>query len=43
MILASQLDDYAITQAKIRANETERLDELRRLGFSLVEGKSILR
>ncbi|WP_321157875.1 dTDP-4-amino-4,6-dideoxy-D-galactose acyltransferase [Providencia stuartii] len=39
MILESQLDDYAITQAKIRANETERLDELRRLGFSLVEGE----
>lgn len=38
-VLASQLDGYAITQAKILASDTERLDGLMQLGFSLVEGE----
>lgn len=39
IILASQLNDYVITQAKIAAHDIERLDGLSQLGFSLVEGE----
>ncbi|MDV5226381.1 dTDP-4-amino-4,6-dideoxy-D-galactose acyltransferase [Providencia rettgeri] len=39
IILESQLDDYAIVQAKISAGDIEHLDGLSQLGFSLVEGE----
>lgn len=39
ILLASQLDNYEVVQAKILASETCRLDGLSKLGFSLVEGE----
>lgn len=38
-LLASQLDNYEVVQAKILASEMGRLDGLSELGFSLVEGE----